>query len=420
MNKDDEITVKSGSDSGQQNPPAPLIERVLTVLDAEIENVRDTQTRHGWTSWGMVGGIIGSLWLLSDELKSGNLRVEIVALAVLIFSTLLDSLRWFAYLLWQGVTPKSEPVRFRWSNEFFSGNELVYVIEIFRSISLLLVAFVFAPRWWLPLSTLALAYVWYLIMAILWLILTRTEFAVRENLTKKGAAFILLFAVPCVISFFSYLSLAPFPKGEVISSYRAGGLLVAIGYLVLLLGIVTKDSPILHSLIGIRRNIAFNRVDVNSAVSQAEIALSGMQVPDAIQRDVHPILALVDRLNEATNNLIYQVQSMQTHLPKAEDRKDVVEAKLRILTTHRSTCEFVLRDRNSTLQELNSKFQQLMKRRQRIQAVIPEAADFFNQLDSGMKTILDEADQRFAYYVDQANTYDRGLSAINIADGKRP
>lgn len=206
--------------------------------------------------------------------------------------------------------------------------------------------------------------------------------------------------------------MAPFPSAEVISSYRAGGLLVAITYLILSLGIVTKPSPVLESLIGIRRNIAFNRVDINSAVSQAEMALSGMQVPDAIQRDLHQILALVDRLNEATNNLIYQVQAMQTHLPKAEDSKDVTAAKIKILTTHRSTCESILRDRTSTLQELNSQFQRLMKRRQRIQGVIPEASEFFDQSDRGMKTILNEADQRFAHYVDQANQYDMQLDAV--------
>jgi hypothetical protein len=128
----------------------------------------------------------------------------------------------------------------------------------------------------------------------------------------------------------------------------------------------------------------------------------------------YPILALVDTLNEGTNSLIYQVETMRTHLPRADDRADVVDAKLRILTTHRSTCEFILRGRNSTLQELNSKFQQLMRRRQRIQAVIPEASEFFNQLDSGMKTILDDVDRRFADYMDKANAYDKALGEIKI------
>lgn len=93
---------------------------------------------------------------------------------------------------------------------------------------------------------------------------------------------------------------------------------------------------------------------------------------------------------------------MQAHLPKRGDSEDTVSAKIKILTAHRNSARALLRDRASTLQELNSKFQQLMKRRQRIQGVMPETADFFNQLDTGMKTILEESDLRFNRYVEAA------------------
>jgi chromosome segregation ATPase len=194
---------------------------------------------------------------------------------------------------------------------------------------------------------------------------------------------------------------------------------VAICYLILSLAIVTRDSPILQSLIGVRRNIVFNRVEINSAASQAEIALKGMEVPDAIQKDLPPILALVERLNEDTSRLEFQVDTMQAHLPRSGDSEDTVSAKIGILTAHRNNAEALLKDRESTLQELNSNFQQLMKRRQRIQGVMPETADFFEQLDTGMKTILEESDSRFNQYVEKANKYDeqlaKGISAIKEA-----
>jgi uncharacterized protein YoxC len=282
---------------------------------------------------------------------------------------------------------------------------------------LLIIAFFIASKWWLALLAFSVGYIWYIIMATLWLILSLMEYPVRQGFTRLGIVYILIFVAACLISFFSYLYLAPPPMGDVITNYRISGLLVAIGYLILLLGIVTKESPVLQSLIETRRSIAFNRVDINGAVRQAEIALTGMQAPDAIQKDLHPILSLVDRINEATNSLVYQVRTMQSHLPNAEDSRDVILAKLKILTTHHSTCEFILRDRASALQELNFKFQQLMKRRQRIESIIPEASEFFNQLDGGMKTILEEADQRFASYQQEAIEYDKRLSDINTALG---
>jgi hypothetical protein len=208
-------------------------EAVLKLLDSEIENVRDTQTRHGWTSWGLVGGVIGSLWLLSEELKFADLKVEVVATAVLVFSALIDSLKWAAYLVWQSSVPKNEQIRFRWSNEFFSGNEVAYGVEILRSVGVLVVAFLFAPMWWFPLSTLTLSYVWYLFLAISWIFLTKSEFAIRQDLTKAGVVFILVFVIPAFVSSLAYLRLAPFPSGKMIPSYRVGGLLVAISNLTL-------------------------------------------------------------------------------------------------------------------------------------------------------------------------------------------
>jgi hypothetical protein len=172
--------------------------------------------------------------------------------------------------------------------------ELVFVLEILRSLALLTVAFVLVTRRWFPLSILTFAYVWYLFLAISWLILTRSEFAIREGLTRNGAVFILIFVIPAFLACLSYLRIAPVPNTEVVvASYRAGGLLTAIGYLIVLLALVTKDSPILQSLLEVRRNIVFNRVDLDSATSQVELALGGMQVPDAIQKDVHPILGSV-------------------------------------------------------------------------------------------------------------------------------
>ncbi|HEX8633318.1 MAG TPA: hypothetical protein VF703_04120 [Pyrinomonadaceae bacterium] len=385
------------------------------VLNSEIENIRDTQTRQGWTSWGLVGGVVGALWLLSGELKSEKFQAEVIGTSILLFSTLIDAVRWLVSLLPQRRTQRDASIRFRWSNELFSGNELLFVFESLRSITLIVIAFFLASKWWFSLLAVSVAYGWYCVMAILWLILTLTEYPVRQGLTKLGIIYILIFVTACLASFFSHLYIAPFPVGEVIASYKVGGLFVVISYLVLLLVIVIKDSPVLQSLIEVRRNIAFNRIDIDSAVRQAEIALDGITVADALQREVNLILATVERLNQATDSLIFQVRTMQSHLPTPADSREVIQAKLNILTAHRSTCESIVRDREAALGELTSRIKPLFKRRWRIQGVIPEAADLFNQLDKGMNTILEDVDHRFASYQQLATKYDEQLQAISDA-----
>ena len=178
-----------------------------------------------------------------------------------------------------------------------------------------------------------------------------------------------------------------------------------------LLRLLLLHHPFLIGPLGISGNSGnFKPLSIFDS-SQAELALKGMEVSDAIQKDASPILNLVERLNKSTNDLISQVQTMRTHLPISGDTQDTVSAKIEILVAHRATCKSILTDRAATLAQLNSRFQQLMKRRQRIQAVMPEATDFFEQLDRGMKIILDESDLKFNEYQEQANKYDALLEA---------
>jgi hypothetical protein len=111
--------------------------------------------------------------------------------------------------------------------------------------------------------------------------------------------------------------------------------------------------------------------------------------------------------------LIFQVRTMQSHLPTAQDSKDVIQAKINILIAHRSTCESIVRDREAALEELTSRIKILFKRRWRIQSVVPEASDLFTQLDNGMNTILKDSDQRFESYRQLAIKYDEELKAIS-------
>ena len=407
MDQESDLKTNSVENSGLQTS----VERTLQLLDSEIEHIRGTETQQGWTSWGLIGAIVAALWLLSDELKVANSRLEIVALAVILFSSITDSVRWLIYQFWQWKVSADQSTKIRWSHEWFSGNELVFVVEFLRSLALLIVAWEVAPRSWLPLSAFSIAYGWYLLMVIAWLALTRAEFPIKQGFTIKGFAYILGFVVPCLTSFLLYLNFASALTGEVVSSFRVGGIIVFISYLILSLAMVTKHSSVLHTLIALRRDLALDRIDAKSAASQVEIALKGMEVSDAIQKDVSPILNLVERLNTITNDLISLVQTMKTHLPEAGASQTIVAAKLDILNAHRESCRAMLEHRASIRTEMDARFQQLMRRRNRILGVSPEAKDFFEQLDGGMQVILQDCDLKFSEYQEAANNYDALLKA---------
>lgn len=75
----------------QQLPQcAPTAESVLHLLDAEIENITSSQTRGGWTMWAVLAALAAATWLLSEEIKSGPIQWDHVAVILVAGSILLD------------------------------------------------------------------------------------------------------------------------------------------------------------------------------------------------------------------------------------------------------------------------------------------------------------------------------------------
>src|SRR2546430_1181687 len=163
----------------QQPTNSQTVERVLNVLDSEIGNIRNAQTQQGWTNWGLLVAIVGLLWLLTDELRTGTSQTEVVGALILIFSLLLDGVAWLLITISQLPPNSDDSVRFRWSREFFV-NRLVLLLHIAKCIALILIAFLVAPKWWLPLTALVLAYGLYALFALLVLVLSFVEFPYRE------------------------------------------------------------------------------------------------------------------------------------------------------------------------------------------------------------------------------------------------
>lgn len=77
------------------------------------------------------------------------------------------------------------------------------------------------------------------------------------------------------------------------AEYRVGGLLLGIMIVVQLLAREHPRSPLLDSLVDLRRTLGLRKMDVEFARRQTEIALAGMTVSDAFQADIEELLSEV-------------------------------------------------------------------------------------------------------------------------------
>ena len=79
------------------------------------------------------------------------------------------------------------------------------------------------------------------------------------------------------------------------SEYRVGALLFGIGAIISLLSTSQPKTPLLGTLVGIRRSLALGQLDLDTARRQTEIALQGMTVSDALQSQLVSLLADLER-----------------------------------------------------------------------------------------------------------------------------
>jgi hypothetical protein len=59
----------------------------------EIDNIVSSQSRSGWTMGAVLGAIAGATWLLSEEVRSGQIQWDQVAVMIVAGSIFADLAR---------------------------------------------------------------------------------------------------------------------------------------------------------------------------------------------------------------------------------------------------------------------------------------------------------------------------------------
>jgi hypothetical protein len=100
----------------------PLYLELIRIIEKDIDEIKAGDTRSGWTSWAMAGGIVGAFLLFFSATRQLQLfpvgEVKSVALAILLLYIIAFlSMRLFSFSL-----PEIRSGRLRWSDEAFSSS----------------------------------------------------------------------------------------------------------------------------------------------------------------------------------------------------------------------------------------------------------------------------------------------------------
>jgi hypothetical protein len=288
-------------------------DNVLGVLDFEINRITADKRRPGWTIWALYGATATILWLLVDQWEHGSVHWISVLQFFFAFYFAFESLAPLRIFLRER-QPSRGLFRFRPTSQTSSRGKLV--TSLLKSLSLLIIAILAmrGVRW--PQAIIAIFFETLALASQIWLLvrnlqndpewigdsfLTNVRLAILINLIVQAllAVIILWVASGYFLSAFSRL-----PIGTSVSDLRISGLLIALVFLLEKLITESEPPPLLSDLLSVRRDLAFGRIDLKTAIRQADIILDGMEAANLFQEEISQILHVRDRITSKIQNVI--------------------------------------------------------------------------------------------------------------------
>jgi len=208
---------------------------LIRIVEKDIDEIKAATTRSGWTSWAMVGSVVGASLLFLGETRKLQVfpaeEVKTVWLGgLLLYAVAISSLRVF-YVDDQNIRPG----RVRWSNDVYFSHIPSGVFTFLIFLLAMIVAWTLPLPIFAKIATLVTFSVWTLWMA-LFLLLSKREFALGNTmiLARSGRWISWVNFSLSLLSLVLITVQLQFPLGEPVTlPYLLGGLLIAMTLLII-------------------------------------------------------------------------------------------------------------------------------------------------------------------------------------------
>jgi hypothetical protein len=386
------------------NPPlispmswGPEQEHLIQVLDKEIELIQIAEQRPGWTLWAILAALGAVLWLLLDQLDSPYLTVENIPILFLSFSMFLESLGLMYHSVSYGQTKSSKRLRFIWSSKY-SEDRPYLLFEIARYTLIVYLALTLPNNvGWLAFFIVVFFFGLIILVLLFAVVFSFLNLPLPSNQYSSGwKAGIkrLVFFILAVLVFWSakkYLLAVSTLNTIGVIDFRVTALIVATIFLIekLLKGV--KESPLLESLIDIRRDLVWGNMNLVTAISRADIAMAGLKVSDVFQEDLRKVLDLFEQNDQEVKSIIGKYESIETTLPK-NDSDFTKEQSDKVLKLFDSLDEHF--EKSSKIKsKLMRRLVWFNARADMVRRYSPEAADEINAVTSKIESASKTTDK---------------------------
>jgi hypothetical protein len=274
---------------------------LLAIIDWEINARKEESQRPGWTKWAIFGALATVAWVFLNSLGAQVVSWPTVTAYVACLWMLIDLLGRCGSLIGNR-TRLSQTLLLKTS--YLASSRTQLVLQLLRSVFLLIAVLTILTFTWKP--SMVAAAVWYGLGSLVFLVLTVMSFgqqpiAIPHDTGRRGwlrlthLVPIGLLAIAVVRGPTSTLTSAL--TGTTLLELRLACLLVVACYLAYLALRDAADVPLLNELVSLRRNLAMERIDVESARKQLDLTMSGLRISDVMQKGVSRVIQYSEELS---------------------------------------------------------------------------------------------------------------------------
>jgi hypothetical protein len=289
---------------------------LIELINRETDQFAIEQKRHGWTTWALLGALATLIWVFIDQAPFALVNWQVVGLLFFSLALTIDLTATYCSIISTQHRHLPEEPRFVLTS-LIGAARISLLVRLIIYFTLFLVSInlrvhVIGIAKILVLLSLGL----YILTGLIGLIVSYRQIPISKSQIRRRAGLVsLLAAAPMTIALIGYYvalikNFSSFGQTDL----KVAVILTLVGCVVVLMADLPISSPILPSLISIRRDLALDKIDIDWAARQIDIALSGMRVGDILQENIkeildyyatiHSTLIKLTRTSEAIEKLI--------------------------------------------------------------------------------------------------------------------
>lgn len=360
---------------------------VLDTLDAEIGYILNERKQSGWNLWVIIVGIASIIGYFLKEMETSKTSFENVSLIFLTFLLIYDMIGLIFVAISSDATEHSKGNRFQISSTLYSGGRPTTFFLLLRS--LLVIWLVMTTSAHVPNSYIYMTYGYYSAMIVLLLfgfLISFLKYPVQLIGHRKQAK-IKMIIVPIIflwilIPTYKYMSILVQNSSLFsVPDFRVSSIFFALTILFSLLVRNLNRPILLSSLIILRRDLAFGKIDIHSAKRQAEIIFAGMKFTEAFQEELKGIFSSIEKIISEFKAGIDKIDAVMNN-SKVKAQDSLIEAVI-------ESCGNNLTNAKNQLNKFEKQFRIFQKRVRGFLVFTEEMETAINDILNKLETELD-------------------------------